>query len=246
MLNKFLTIIRSAVFYFLFALIIIFLGTPLVLLLVLTPKKYIQKNFLIYWLLAVIFRALIYATFLKFKVIYPQNKLPFPAVYVANHCSAADIVILGYLQGVKSHFWFYWDKFSHTPIFSILTTRLGLGIKQDDPRHDARTLIQGINLMKEQQCNAVIFPEGSRFNDGTVHQFLAGFVLLARKAQAPVIPVYIHNMGNAYPPHTILIYPFTVTVTVGEPLSIQPDESDTDFCNRVQSWFIERSLIKIT
>lgn len=221
----------------LFTAMMLVLGIPLLVILILTPARYMQKNFLIYWLLALIFRGFVYTSFIPFKIIYPAFEAPFPALYVANHQSAADIVILGYLQGMNPHFWFYWDHFSSVPIFSIFFTRLGLGITQNDPRHDARTLLLGIMLMKSQQCNSIIFPEGGRFNDGTVHPFQCGFALLARKAAVPVVPVYIDGMGKAYPPKSFLIYSNKVTVYVGQPLTIQADETDSDFCTRVHAWF---------
>ncbi len=242
MLNNILIYLRSIVSYILFSLLMATFGLLLLIVLLLTPRAYIQKNFLIYWLLALLFRGFMYASFISVKIIKQSDAYPYPALYIANHQSAADIALLGYLQGIHPHFWFYWDHFSRTPLFSIFTTRLGLGITQDNPRHDARTLLRGIVLMRDMRCNAVIFPEGSRFNDGTVHDFESGFVLLARKAEVPVIPVYIHNMGNAYPPHSFLIYRYPVTVYVGEPLCIGSDESDSDFCTRVHRWFDKNNL----
>jgi 1-acyl-sn-glycerol-3-phosphate acyltransferase len=237
MLNKLLDCIVSFVSYILFSLLMATFGLLLLIVLLLTPRAYIQKNFLIYWLLAILFRGFTYASFIPFKIIKQAGSYPYPALYVANHQSAADVAALGYLQGTRPHFWFYWDHFSKTPIFSLFTTRLGLGITQDDPRHDARTLLRGIVLVRDMRCNAVIFPEGGRFNDGIVHPFECGFALLARKADVPVIPVFIHNMGAAYPPHSYIIHRVPVTVYVGEPLTREPDESDSDFCKRIQSWF---------
>lgn len=235
--NRLFLFVRSCISYLLFALLMATFGTLLLLVLLLTPRAYIQKNFLIYWLLAILFRGFIYASFIPVKIIKQADSYPYPAVYIANHQSAADIAILGYVQGTHPHFWFYWDHFSHTPIFSIFTTRLGLGITQDNPGRDARTLLRGIALMKDMRCNSIIFPEGSRFNDGKVHDFECGFAILARKASVPVIPVYIHNLGNAYPPHSFFIYTYPVTVHVGEPLLIGLEESDKDFCTRVYRQF---------
>lgn len=196
-----------------------------------------QKNVFIYWLLAFLFRSLIAASFIHITLIKEIEQVDFPALYIANHQSAADIIIMGYLQGVHPHFWFYWDRFSKTPILSCFTTRLGLSIKQNSSHHDARTLLRGIALMREYSCNAVLFPEGGRFNDGVVHPFECGFVLLSRKAGVPIIPVYIKNLGKVYPPKSFLIYNYPVTVIVGASLSKTDDESDSDFCNRVHEWF---------
>jgi 1-acyl-sn-glycerol-3-phosphate acyltransferase len=187
-------------------------------------------------LLALLYKSVVYASFLKVTVKGAAEKLPFPALYVANHQSAADIMLLGSLQGTHPHFWFYWDQFSHTPIFNIFTTRLGLGITQDNPRHDARTVVRGITYLQES-CNGILFPEGGRFTDGKIHEFQCGFALLARKAHVPVVPVYIHNINKAYPPRSILIYAYPVTLVIGAPLTLNEDETDAEFCQRVHTWF---------
>ncbi|MBY0109943.1 MAG: 1-acyl-sn-glycerol-3-phosphate acyltransferase [Candidatus Babeliaceae bacterium] len=238
MQNKQILYARSCFSFILFLLLMIILGIPLLVILLLTPRAYIQKNLLIYWLLALLFRGFIYASFIPVKITKKRDSYPYPALYVANHQSAADIALLGYVQGIHPHFWFYWDRFSKTPLFSIFTTRLGLGITQNNPGHDARTLLRGIGLMRDMRCNAIIFPEGGRFNDDKIHQFECGFALLARKAAVPVIPVYLHNSGNAYPPQSFLIHTgYPVTVYIGEPMNIAQDESDQDFCDRVHRWF---------
>ncbi len=237
MLNNFFLFLRALVSYILFAFLMLFFGIPLLFLLVATPEKYRQKNRLIYFLLAILFRGFIYASLISFKIIMPDGSLPFPAIYVANHQSAGDVAILGYLQRLHPHFWFYWDHFSYVPFLSWYFTRLGLGIRQYDARHDARMLLKAISLMKEQHCNAIIFPEGGRFNDGKIHLFQCGFVMLARKAGVPVIPVCIKGMGAAYPPQTFFFYSHKVTAIVGLPLIIKDEETDQDFCNRVVAWF---------
>lgn len=237
MQNSVVIFLRSLLSYVLFTVIGVIIGVPLLVILVITPHAYMQKNSIIYWLLALLFRLLLYASLIPFKIIKATSVYPYPALYVANHQSAGDVLVLGYLQGTLPHFWFYWDHFSQTPILSPFITRLGLGITQTDVRHDARILVEGISLVRDLHCNAIIFPEGGRFNDGIIHPFACGFALLARKAAVPVIPVYIHNMGKAYPPGSFAIYRYPITVQVGAPMWVSAHESDQDFCTRVQQWF---------
>ncbi len=237
MQNNFFIFVRSSIFYMLFAALVLLVSVPLTLLLLFTPQAYRYKNKAIYFLLAVLYKGVAYLAPITFVVKKTSVPMPFPALYVANHQSAADIAALGFIQGTAPHFWFYWDRFASVPFFSFYIKRLGLGITQRNARQDATTVLRGISLLKSGECNALIFPEGGRFIDGKVHDFQCGFALLARKASVPVVPVCIQGMGSAYPPGSFLIYPHHITITIGEPLTLVADESDETFCARVHQWF---------
>jgi len=45
--------------------------------------------------------------------------------------------------------------------------------------------------MKEKRYSFLIFPEGTRSNDGKLHDFKRGGFFLAIAAQTPIIPVTI-------------------------------------------------------
>ncbi|MCH2138063.1 MAG: 1-acyl-sn-glycerol-3-phosphate acyltransferase [Phycisphaerales bacterium] len=65
----------------------------------------------------------------------------------------------------------------------------------------------------------LIYPEGQRFNDGTVHKFKRGVWLLIKRGKVPVIPVGISGSGAAWPPGASrpVLGP-KITVTFGEPI----------------------------
>ena len=84
----------------------------------------------------------------------------------------------------------------------------------------------------------MIFPEGSRFTNGNVQPFYAGFALLVRKLGRPAIPVYIQGVDIVYPPASWWAQPAPITVTIGAPMWPEPEEDDTQFKDRVHRWFL--------
>ena len=64
----------------------------------------------------------------------------------------------------------------------------------------------------------LIFPEGTRSRTGELLPFKKGGFILAIKGQAPVVPIGIAGARNALRKGSLLIYPVTIRVRIGEPV----------------------------
>ena len=68
----------------------------------------------------------------------------------------------------------------------------------------------------------VIYPEGQRFADGTVHPFQRGVWLLVKRGGVPVIPVGLAGLGNVWPPgRSKPHFRGRTGVTIGEPIPVE-------------------------
>ncbi|HAG04943.1 MAG TPA: 1-acyl-sn-glycerol-3-phosphate acyltransferase [Lachnospiraceae bacterium] len=139
-------------------------------------------------------------------------------LFVSNHQSDFDIlVLLGYIPVEKG--FVAKKELSKIPLLSRwMRTIHCLFIDRSDMKQQAKTIVDGIKLLKEGK-NMVIFPEGTRSKGGPRHEFKAGSFRLATKSNAPIVPVSIDGSYKAFEanPHGY-IRPCTVKLTIHKPI----------------------------
>jgi 1-acyl-sn-glycerol-3-phosphate acyltransferase len=81
--------------------------------------------------------------------------------------------------------------------------------------------------------HVLVFPEGRRSRDGQLQAFEPGIGLLAQESQVPVQPILVQGLkrekGVKWPDRG------TVTVRLGEPLTMEPGEEPQSFTRRLQA-----------
>ena len=138
-----------------------------------------------------------------------------PVLLVANHSSLLDPPLVGGAAVRQVSFLAKAELFE-IPGFGGLIRRLNARpVRREgaDPgalRTAMRVLADGRALL--------IFPEGTRGDEGVLRPAKAGAGMLAVLSGAPVIPVYVRGSGRAWPRGRRLPRPTKVTVTFGEPL----------------------------
>lgn len=121
-----------------------------------------------------------------------------PAVYAANHVSAADIpIVFGFLP--------FEFRIIHKRSLSwvpILGWCLALGghiaIDRSNPFRARRSLERAVERVRGG-VSVVVFPEGTRSGDGSVAPFKRGSFTLALNAGVPVVPVSIIGVKRLMP-----------------------------------------------
>jgi 1-acyl-sn-glycerol-3-phosphate acyltransferase len=143
-----------------------------------------------------------------------------PAIIIANHNSHMDTIAL-MAQMPLARLWNVRpiaaaDHFAkgivgflaRTMLRSILISReRGVGEGALDP------------VLSALDRNEIIifFPEGSRGESEIMSPFKRGISLLVRRRpDVPVIPVYLHNMGRCMPKGSLLFVPFNCEMIVAE------------------------------
>lgn len=164
-----------------------------------------------------------------------------PAIFVINHQSSFDIPIIGNLMRAHPHVWLALAELRQSLLLRYVLPKVSILVDLTSPAKGVRTLREVIALLDHTPVHVIIFPEGGRFTDGTIHPFYNGFALIARRTGRPVIPVHIEGVNKVYPPGSFIVHSYPVTITIGLPMIIADDETENDFKDRVRHWFVTHS-----
>lgn len=233
-------VIRTFAFYVIGSVIFVICIIPLLLVSIL-PAKYRYDNPIYFFFTDLFFKGILFATFLPIKVIGRSHLSKTPSIIAANHQSALDIPLVGILLRRYPQIWLFKEELQSTPLVGFVGKRMGVVVDRSTPRRALKTLSDSIKLFDNHQRQLVIFPEGGRYIDGTVHEFLWGFAIIAKKTGRPVVPVYIKNINKAYPPGSFWVHYYPITVVIGKPFNFEPGEEDAAFIKRVHDWFVEQA-----
>jgi putative phosphoserine phosphatase / 1-acylglycerol-3-phosphate O-acyltransferase len=163
-----------------------------------------------------------------------------PAVFVFNHQSKADVVIVAKLlrrdfAGVGKQ-----EIKKEQPIIGKV---LELGGVVFIDRADGKSAINAmqplLEAMRKQGKSVVIAPEGTRTVSPTLAPFKKGAFYLAMQAGVPVVPIVIHNAGDVAPKGDFVFRPATVDVTVLPPVDTSDWRAETmdDHVREVRNLF---------
>ncbi len=173
-----------------------------------------------YWIGHTLFRAAAHA-FFSFRV-KDREKLitEGPVLLVANHQSFLDPPFLGGIY--DEAIYFLARKTLFRGIFkTIYNSWQAIPIDQDNP--DMASLKKVIALLKQGE-KVLIFPEGSRTQDGEMLPAMPGVGLIISKAQVPVQPLRIFGAHEAMPMGRRFPRFSPVSATVGDPIEFTPGE----------------------
>ncbi len=236
----FLAILHTLFSRFLLLLIMIACFIPAVIFLVL-PARWRYDNPVYYWFAHYFFYAAVSkAALVPINVIGRENIPNEPAIITANHQSSLDIPLVGMLLNRFPHVWLATNELLSSPIWRFVLPRVAVLVDMSSPMKAMRTLLEALEVINGKRRHMVVFPEGGRFDDGNVHDFYAGFVILAKKTGRPIVPIRIFGANKLYPKGTFWVRWHPVTLVVGKPMFMQENENEEDFKNRVYQWFVEQ------
>ncbi len=143
-----------------------------------------------------------------------------PVLVASNHQSYLDPPLIGNL---------YKDEMvylARKTLFNGITRWLYLqwnAIPVDQDRPDMASLKTIIRKLKEGH-RVLVFPEGARTEDGNLGEAAPGIGLIAVKSGAPIQPVRISGARDALPRGSGRIRFARITVHVGPPIILSPEE----------------------
>jgi len=143
-----------------------------------------------------------------------------PVIYMSNHQGNFDILSL-FIAIPRQFSWIAKEELFAIPIFGHSMRRAGyVPLDRSDGRRAFKSLEVAAAMIRSGK-SVVIFPEGTRTTDGKLLPFKRGGFLLAEKAGVPVLPISIDGSGKVNPSKKLKIYPGTISVRFGEPISTQ-------------------------
>lgn len=149
-----------------------------------------------------------------------------PVLFVGNHTSYFDIVVM--LSQAKDYpIGFVAKKeMIRIPSFNTWMSRIDcIFLDREDIRAGMKSILDSIENVKSG-ISMVIFPEGTRFNDGVIHEFKGGSLKIATKSGCPIIPVSINGGEDVFEKHIPKIISTKVVLTYGEPVYMDKLEAD--------------------
>ncbi len=140
-----------------------------------------------------------------------------PAVFVFNHQSQLDVVLLAALlrrdfTGVAK------KELAKDPSFAAMGWLADVAYVDRTDKVAAREALAPALASLESCTSLVIAPEGTRSPTPRLLPFKKGAFHLAMQARVPMVPVVIRNAGEIMPAHSMILTPGTVQVRVLAPV----------------------------
>ena len=173
------------------------------------------------------FRVILWIGGVKITVKGKENIPDEAALFVGNHRSYFDILVL-YVQCERLTGFVAKDAMEKIPSLRVWMRYLYcLFLDRKDPRAGMKTILLATEYIK-QGVSICIFPEGTR-NDGeelSMLPFKEGSFKIATKTGCPIVPVSINNSAEIFENHMPKMKKTHVVVEYGTP--IYPKELDKE------------------
>jgi 1-acyl-sn-glycerol-3-phosphate acyltransferase len=145
----------------------------------------------------------------------PQGE---PVIFMSNHQSNFDILAL-YRAIPKRFSWIAKEELFSYPVFGHSMRRAGyIPLDRTDGRRSLKSMVAAAARISHGD-SVIIFPEGTRSEDGQLIPFKKGGFLLAERAQVPIVPVTINGSGRINPAKKLWLTSGTISIRFSEPIS---------------------------
>ncbi|MFI7587265.1 HAD-IB family hydrolase [Spongisporangium articulatum] len=140
-----------------------------------------------------------------------------PAVYLFNHQSQLDMVLLCRLMQ-RSFTGVAKKELRNDPMFGVFLRYADMAfVDRGDPAQ-ARAALEPAVAKLRDGVSLVVAPEGTRSATPAIGAFKKGAFHVAMQAQVPVVPIVIRNSGQLMAPKSLVISSGVVDVAVLSPV----------------------------
>lgn len=155
-----------------------------------------------------------------------------PVIIASNHASFLDPVLIATCIPRQTVFLAKKELFS-VPVLGWWFKSLG-SYPVDRGGSDLRAVKTAMRLLKEGRV-MIVFPEGTRCEDGEIQPFQEGMAWLALQTDAPITPIYIHGSNRAWGKRMILPRPAKIHLRIGPAIRPTQEERDMPRAEAIES-----------
>jgi len=137
-------------------------------------------------------------------------------ILASNHASFLDPPAVGVALARQVRFFARRSLFDVPLVGRLIASWRAVPISRG--ASDIAAIRQAVDVLRRGQ-GIVLFPEGTRSNDGRVGEFRPGFVAVAARARVPIVPVAVHGAFAAWPRTRRLPRAGRIHVAYGEPIA---------------------------
>lgn len=156
-------------------------------------------------------------------------------VYISNHASYLDIFIqLAWIPDTVRMI--YKKEINKIPLlgWAMLAARF-VPIDRKNLKSGMASLNRGVEKIKDG-ISIMIYPEGTRTEDGEIGEFKRGMFYLAEKSESEIVPVSMSGTFGLMPKGAVKVKAGNVNMIIGKPLKFSKEKS---FLNDVREIVIK-------
>ncbi|XP_073526197.1 uncharacterized protein [Phyllobates terribilis] len=162
------------------------------------------------------------------------------AIYISNHASLMDPLLLMWLAPIGTLS--IADKgIIRYPLFGQLYVLANqLRIDRSSTSSAIKSMRKGANEVVKKKLSIIIFPEGTRSEDGRLLPFKKGFIHLTLQTKLPIVPIVMTGTHRAWRKGNLRILPTPITVKFLEPIKTHdwvPEKID-EYINFVHNMYV--------
>ncbi len=141
-------------------------------------------------------------------------------LFVANHQSFFDIFTLAGFLPVQLR-WMAKASLFYLPFVGwAMSAAHYVKVRRGNRKQSLKAFNDALDRIKNG-ASAVIFPEGTRSNDGTIAEFKKGSHLLAIRSEVPIVPTVIIGTGDVMRKGSYGVKPGNIKIIFLKPIEIK-------------------------
>jgi 1-acyl-sn-glycerol-3-phosphate acyltransferase len=143
-------------------------------------------------------------------------------IFIGNHQSHFDVPVVFSRIPMTLRFLTKKELFK-IPVFGWAMSAVGM-IKIDRGNHEesVKSMNETLGVLQKNKISIVVFPEGTRSQDGKMGVFKKGGIILAIKGKIPIVPVSISGSRFILPKHSVRVNPGMIKLVIGKPIAMDP------------------------